>query len=453
MKKLFLTAAGFVLSALCLQIKGQGIIISPGGSLIINGSGNIVINNGSLQNDGTFVAGTGTVSVTGSSTNPTLSGSSILGFYNLKLNKPAGNLSLARNLVISNALELNLGVLDLNGFDIDLGSTGNVLGENPAAYIKSSSTGYLVRSVNLNAPTAVNPGNIGIELTSAANLGTTIIRRGHQQQINSSGYSINRSFEIIPSNNTNLNATVKFFYLDNELAGINESELKQWVSYNSGATWLLLGADIHDGVANFVTKAGINSFGRMTLASSVSNPLPVQLLSFTGQLSGVNTLLQWSTTQQINSDRFELERSLNGSSFIKITSIAASGNSSITNNYSYSDPFEFGAPVYYRLKMIDKNGKFNYSQIIVIQRGVIKNELITVFPNPAKGSVNVRILSNVTGNTDLTIMNANGVSVIRNTYPIQKGLNDISCNVSYLPQGIYFIRLPGIDKTIQFIKD
>lgn len=452
MKKLFLTAAGFVLSAFCLQIKGQGIIISPGASLVINGSGNIVINNGSLLNDGTFIAGTGTVSVTGSS-NQTFSGSSTLGFYNLRLNKSAGDLSLARSLVIGNSLELNLGVLDLNGFNIDLGSTGNVLGENASAYIKSSSTGYLIRSVNLNAPTAVNPGNIGIELTSGANLGATIIRRGHQQQINSSGYSINRSFEIVPSNNSNLNATVKFFYLDNELAGINESELKQWVTYNNGATWSLLGADVQDGVANFVTKAGINSFGRMTLASSVSNPLPVQLLTFTAQLSGTNNLLQWSTTQQINSDRFELERSLNGSSFIKITSIAAAGNSSITNNYSYSDPFEFGAPVYYRLKMIDKNGKFNYSQIVMVQRGNIKNEMITVFPNPAKGSVNVRILSNVSGKTDLNIMNVNGVSVIRNTYTIQKGLNDISCNVGYLPQGIYFIRIPGIDKIIQFIKD
>lgn len=257
-------------SLFAISAAAQVVTVTSGGNMIINGDGHLVVNNGGIVNNGTLSAGNGTVSLTGNTASTIVSSGSPLQFYNLVMNQ-AGGVKLLGPIAVSNQLVLTQGVLDMNGFDINLGTTGNLVGEHANSYITSSSTGFVLRTATLNAPAAANPGNLGLEITSKVNMGTTLIKRGHQQQVSASGYSIRRFYDVLPTNNQSLNATVNFHYLDAELAGINENELKAWSALGNSRNWNLLGGNQTAG--NSVIQGGLHTLSRITLGSTISHSL------------------------------------------------------------------------------------------------------------------------------------------------------------------------------------
>ena len=142
---------------------------------------------------------------------------------------------LQRAINISQGLGFQSGLLDLNNNNIDLGTTGAVNGESEATRIIGANGGYIQIVNTLNAPTSANPGNLGAIFTSAQNFGNTIIRRGHKSQVNSvgAGSGILRYYDISPANNTGLNATLRFSYLNTELNSLNENGLVLWRSLDN----------------------------------------------------------------------------------------------------------------------------------------------------------------------------------------------------------------------------
>lgn len=107
--------------------------------------------------------------------------------------------------------------------------------------------------------------------------------------------------------------------------------------------------------------------------------LPVNLLSFTGNAKNTNVHLEWKASNEVNFSRYELEKSTDGLSFSKIATIAASGSS----RYSYIDKWS-NENLYYRLKMVDKNGDFSYSKIVTINASIATGTFIA--PNPVAGN-------------------------------------------------------------------
>ncbi|MBB1283314.1 T9SS type A sorting domain-containing protein [Flavisolibacter sp. BT320] len=179
----------------------------------------------------------------------------------------AAKLTLEKGLSIVSAVDFNGGLLDLGNQAINLGSTGSLVNESESSRAYTTGTGYIQAQGLLNSPAAINLGNLGAVITSAANLGNTIIRRGHAAQtgMNSiSGNSIHRYYDITPANNTTLKATLWFHYFDAERSGISESSLQLWKSIN--ASWATLGYTTRDLVNNYVEKKSITSFSRMTLS-------------------------------------------------------------------------------------------------------------------------------------------------------------------------------------------
>lgn len=457
MKKTLLTLAIAISAFTILTAKAQGIIITSGSNFIVNGAGNLVVNNGSITNSGTFTPSTGTVLFTGTASSATtfVGGSSTTNFYNLGINKSSGGAKLSHTIGIGNNLLMTSGNLDLNGFDIDLGSTGSILGESATAAITGSGGGTVNRTVNLNAPSAVNPGNIGIEITSASNLGLTTIKRGEQQQVSGSGYSINRYYDIIPTNNTALNATIKMFYMDAELAGITESELKLWsLSTAPGATWTLLGADAQDQTANFVSKNGIAQLYRFTLASATSHALPIQLSYFTAQLVSGKTQIDWSTSFELNNDHYIVEKSVDARVFSSIGTVAAKGNTNTTTTYNFIDVNPFDGVTYYRLKQVNKDGSFTYSKIVAVTKSGFNNALVNVYPNPTIGPVEVRFTSSNAMKAIVQVTDVKGYVVMSKEITTVKGLNSLGINMAQLAQGTYYLRVVGIDtKAFTIIKN
>ncbi|MCB0521858.1 MAG: hypothetical protein KDD27_23150, partial [Saprospiraceae bacterium] len=231
-------------------------------------------NNFTVSTGATFTPGTSTVVMTGAGNR--IIGNSAIDFYNLEINKTSGgSVKITGNLTVSNELNLVSGNLDLNNRTIELTGNGTIMGESTASYIHSSTgAGVVKKTVGLNAPSSINPGNIGVTLTSAANLGSTTIQRGHLAQTVNGESSIFRYYDISPTNNLGLNATVRFHYLDSELNSITESDLTPF-RFN-GTLWDNYPVSASDMSANWVETSGVNAFSIWTLSSTAAI-LPVEL--------------------------------------------------------------------------------------------------------------------------------------------------------------------------------
>jgi len=158
--------------------------------------------------------------------------------------------------------------------------------------------------------------------------------------------------------------------------------------------------------------------------------LPVTLLSFTGILTKYGAELSWTTGNEINSSRFEIERSNNGHSFSRVGVVYARGSSNAATAYQFTDNNITKGLNYYRLKMIDKDGKYAYSGIVLIRFSAAG--ALVVYPNPA---TNVLFIES-TEDTELWLTNMAGIKIRKTT--VKTGLNKI--DVSNISNGIYYIQ-------------
>ena len=200
------------------------LTITPGAQFFVAGNTQLTLQNTNIINDGSFIAGNGITSFTGNG-GSTISGSQPVQFNELEINKTNNSIvRLQREIAVQQRILFTSGLLNLNGFNVDLGTTAHLEGEQENSRVFGNLGGEVLFSTNLNAPNNANPANLGIFITTGANLGNVTIRRGHQSQTNGTGLgsSIQRYYDIIPANNINLNATLRFSYFDAELNSLNE---------------------------------------------------------------------------------------------------------------------------------------------------------------------------------------------------------------------------------------
>ena len=135
-----------------------------------------------------------------------------------------------------------------------------------------------------------------------------------------------------------------------------------------------------------------NSLG-IAAYTNDAGPLPVTLLNFDGTLKNGNALLTWSTANEINNKGFEIFRSADGTSFTSIGFVTGAGNSNLLLNYQFTDKPGLSGKVFYRLKQIDLDGNFAWSNIVYVTMNA--NQLITFMPNPAKSFITISSPVNV----------------------------------------------------------
>lgn len=122
-----------------------------------------------------------------------------------------------------------------------------------------------------------------------------------------------------------------------------------------------------------------------TCLEGLADPLPIELLSFEAKKDGRASLLQWETVTELNSFGFEVQRSMDGLRWEKIDWLSAQGISHSLQSYSTKDWHPATGDNYYRLKMIDEDGSYEYSAVSVVN---FEQEIdVVLFPNPAKDQV------------------------------------------------------------------
>lgn len=140
----------------------------------------------------------------------------------------------------------------------------------------------------------------------------------------------------------------------------------------------------------------------------ICNPMPVTLVSFNGKREGKASQLVWVTSEETNSDRFDIERSQNGKDWSVIGTIKSHTESFVTQTYNLTDSNPLSGNNLYRLKMIDLDNTFAYSSMITIAHDIQLVDKPSVYPNPCTGTVLVNRLEHL---TNITITSVTGTEV------------------------------------------
>ena len=175
--------------------------------------------------------------------------------------------------------------------------------------------------------------------------------------------------------------------------------------------------------------------------------LPVQLIAFNGSRNANAINLAWTTTNEVSVQQFVVERSFDSRNFTAISTIAASNKSRNTYDLSDKDAAALNATgnVYYRLKMIDKDGRITYSIIVSVLP--LENRNVIIYPNPVKsGTVFIQLNTPASGKAWISIVDGAGkLYSVQNTQ-LNSGTTKIPVNISSLASGIYTIKVDGPGK-------
>jgi hypothetical protein len=152
--------------------------------------------------------------------------------------------------------------------------------------------------------------------------------------------------------------------------------------------------------------------------------------------------LSWVTAQESNSSHFEIERSADGANFFKLGNVTAAGFSSNDKNYAFNDIKPLTGINYYRLKIVDKDGKFTYSNIVLVNVAVKGNTVVAVYPAPFTNAITVTVANESAQTAVIELFDNSGKQVASLTKTINKGINNIQLeDLNKLAGGLYIIKV------------
>ena len=184
------------------------------------------------------------------------------------------------------------------------------------------------------------------------------------------------------------------------------------------------------------------------VATVCEEVLPLNLIRFAYTKSGNNVVLSWSTTTEINASYFDVERSADARSFAPIGKVTAK-NTTNQNNYQFTDARPLSGVNYYRLKMVDADGKFKYSPYISTANN--KQVDYAIFPNPIQNNIFLTINSKVQTAMTVTVTDMQGRAVLRTVFNINEGVTTKDIPAASLAKGTYIVKLESSEGT-QVIK-
>lgn len=423
--------------------------------------------------------------------NQTIGGGNSTSFYNLTL-QGSGTKSLLINTtacgqaLFNGVLALNALPLDLNGFRLDVtnslpgaitNSSGYIISEtnvavNPSIvrwYLRTASgahvypfgvsgtqipftfnvtspmpsaTGYVDVSTRATATSNNQPWAGVSDVGAVTNMFSAIIGGPGEIPV-----VIDRWWDITSSNSITADVTFSYRGIENTLsAPYNTGSLgaQHW----NGSGWdppVGSAAAVSSGVG-MVTATGLSTFSPWIL-SSLTTPLPVELLDFSATCSPGKTKLNWSTATEHNTSYFEILKSDDAVNFNSIGKVTAKGNSEMTQHYSFEEEgFRNGSIAYYRLRMVDLDNTSKNSKTIAVDN-TCDQDHINLFYNQDKGIVISSVSAAASAGT-LNVRDAAGKIVFETEISLEQGSVVKMIRPLELSNGIYFVQLVTATETI-----
>lgn len=472
MKKILLVPLAFLIAGYANTLQAQGSLVNGNGTdgtrIVISANTRVmahhvkndganadIINQGMLKLTGDFTqlntatytgSGAGVMELVGTA-QQTIEGDAPISIDRLTVNNATGAKLSGADISVATALTIADGDLDLNGRNVDLGTTGvlsenradnHLVTDNTATDESTAGGGILFSGVTVGtATTEIRGTGLYLQRTAGSDYTVSVLRRHYKGALASrGGHGIERIYAIT-GNPTGTNTTMRIYYATDEIAGAgNEANfvLYRWQL----ATQWKQANDTGSGFANgtnslsprYVEGTGINAFSSWTVGSSLT-PLPITLLGLTGErVAGGQGLteevrLKWATSSEINNKGFEVEMSENGRDYAKIAFVEGKGNSTTIQSYSHTTLQPNDS--YYRLKQIDFDGKYSYSPIVFVE-GV---DALKVYPNPNKGAFTISVGKDKL-DSPARLLNAQGKEVWRGM--------QTEVSTKDLPTGMYFLQ-------------
>jgi hypothetical protein len=421
-----------------LQVEGK-LYLSVGA--ILSGTGTISINSGGLL----FIRRQGVLAV-----NTTIQPSGALHINEA----PTLQSTLTNNGTITwfrNNLNLVNGTL-INNATLNLLTTGNAVVTNDAGinFFHNTPNGVVTRAnpggtFYINAPFR-NEGLI--KGTGALEINNTYTNSGTYAPGVETGYFAINSRAFTPAAmNIDFNIADSFAVAGGNdtlhTSGSNVFDLSNTAITITGSAYAPVGT-----VYTIMTTSGTFSgafksavfseyYGELTITPKAvtikkikAGPTLVVWGTITAVAVNSQVLVSWTTLQEVNTTNFTVEHSLNGTDFTAIGSVAATGLSTDTSNYSFThvNPTQ-GATNYYRIKHVDENGVASYSPIASVRLNA-NGAAVVIGPNPVRDILHLNIQST---NISIQVINMAGQTV--HTWQLVQGMHPI--NISNLAAGIY----------------
>ncbi|WP_439556933.1 T9SS type A sorting domain-containing protein [Dyadobacter sp.] len=263
--------------------------------------------------------------------------------------------------------------------------------------------------------------------------------------------SINQVHEF--NEPTGFSGLVGLTYFVGNLNGNTEDDL-QIAYFNPDEKYVTTTGSTVDKTLHMVSRnfTGFNnSFLRIT-ATNANSVLPVTLVSFKAFAEGRQAHLAWSTSDETNSDYFEVQRSFGGKDWKAIGKVKATGESKIERTYTFEDNAPLSGQNLYRLKMVDMDGTYTHSKIAVLDFG--SNMLVSVYPNPLTEKLLIQIDDwNNIKSVELVTKQGNIIPMNTSKAGSEPGTREY--DFRKYPVGTYYIKVTRQDggiKTQQIVK-
>ncbi|RZK47073.1 MAG: T9SS type A sorting domain-containing protein, partial [Pedobacter sp.] len=333
----------------------------------------------------------------------------------------------------------------------------------------SCNTGTTITIDNTNSnywvPITGPDGNIVAELYSnGQDLGTitsSFYKHAGALRVRNGASYADRNITINPQNQPSANVKVRLYITKAEydafeadpLSGISTlSDIRvhknndpcQSAIAGSSTIFTPAYASTH-GPNGYVVQVDVTSFSTFYIGST-NILLPLESLNFSGKYSNAASNLKWETRNEAGTRHFEVERSTGDGIYSNIGNVRARGSANETTAYTYNDreASRLGVSrLYYRLKVIDNDGGYTYSNIVVIDIPGSFITRISIFPNPADKQATVLISSPEEQNITWQLVDVAGRNVMNKHAILKKGENRIVINLDNLKTGVYFLRVKG----------
>jgi hypothetical protein len=406
---------------------------------------------GNFTNNGIFTSNSNTVTFNGIS--QSISGTGSIIFYNVTLN--SGGVSLSNSITISNNLSFTAGKITLGTNKLTISPGGTITGFNSSNYVLTNSTGCLEMQVShlggtvfpvgdgynplIIAPAIDATFDVSVSNIITDNGGTTV-----SQNVVGETWTVK-----LLSGNQNVSITTQWNSGD-ELPSFNRynchlASRNSLIGGQPGSIWLdfstgspASGTDPYTQTGTITSFSSSNNY-YIGIGDNLS-PLPVELISFAGKYTEGSVALSWATASEINNSHFEIQRSENGLIFSPVASVQGAGNSNKIINYSFTDDYIAYNALYYRLKQVDFNGNFAYSNIAVVSMGYNAGSL-AIYPNPAQASdLHIVFPSAVHSNVNVQICDMNGKCIYNNFAFVEGSIMNLDINpASGIKTGLYIV--------------
>ncbi len=167
--------------------------------------------------------------------------------------------------------------------------------------------------------------------------------------------------------------------------------------------------------------------------------LPVELSSFKGNNVDAGIALEWITDSEVNNEGFEVEFSLDARSFETVGFVAGSGTTNQAKNYEYMHKTNRPGSLYYRLKQMDFDGGFEYSDVIEVMREKANNGNIVIFPNPAKEAFTITVSNPERLNSSVKVTDLLGKIIFEASFQAGEAPDFFEKEISSLTQQMYIV--------------